>query len=217
MARATGPNWMDDLPFVLLSLRSAVRDDHPSSPVDLVYGGPIRLPGSLVDPAAASTSRPTSDFVDDLSQRIASSAPAPVSFHRSDLASRTIPDSLRRASFVYVRHDAVRRPLVRPYDGPFRVLRRNDKVFVIMRSGSEYSVSIDRLKPAFTWSDVGLQEDRQGSFIGTQSSSPRAPVPAPSLVFPSSPSPSRAPVPVAPRTPTTRSGRPVRLPARFRD
>ena len=44
--------------------------------------------------------------------------------------------------------DAVRRPLSRPYEGPFRVLQRDAKSFVISRAGRSWTVSVDRLKPA---------------------------------------------------------------------
>lgn len=37
-SRATGPNWMDDLPIVLLGVRTAWREDPGCSPAELVYG-----------------------------------------------------------------------------------------------------------------------------------------------------------------------------------
>ncbi|XP_076660505.1 uncharacterized protein LOC143363862 [Halictus rubicundus] len=40
-----------------------------------------------------------------------------------------------------------------PYDGPFRVVKRGDKTFVIDIKGKEVRVSIDRLKPAFILND----------------------------------------------------------------
>ncbi|GFU58215.1 hypothetical protein TNCV_697251 [Trichonephila clavipes] len=41
------------------------------------------------------------------------------------------------------------RPLQQPYDGPFKVLQRKDKVFFLDINGKRVSVSIDRCKPAF--------------------------------------------------------------------
>ena len=38
-----------------------------------------------------------------------------------------IPDGLASATHVFVRHDAVRKPLQPPYDGPFRIIKRTDK------------------------------------------------------------------------------------------
>ncbi|GFY23514.1 uncharacterized protein TNCV_3942061 [Trichonephila clavipes] len=43
----------------------------------------------------------------------------------------------------------LRRPLQQPYDGPFKVLQRKDKVFFLDINGKRVSVSIDRCKPAF--------------------------------------------------------------------
>nr|CDS32302.1 gag pol polyprotein [Hymenolepis microstoma] len=44
---------------------------------------------------------------------------------------------------------AVKKPLQPPYDGPYKVLQRNPKYFILDRSGTKDSVSIDRLKPAY--------------------------------------------------------------------
>ena len=78
--------------------------------------------------------------------RMRSIAPAPSNHH--SVQQPYVPAGLRTASHVYVRHDAARRPLQRPYDGPYRVLEAGDKVFTILRQGTPYVVSVDRLKPA---------------------------------------------------------------------
>ena len=51
---------------------------------------------------------------------------------------------------MFVRIDAVRRPLSPPYEGPFKVLEKKEKTFIIDKSGKNYTVSVDRLKPALT-------------------------------------------------------------------
>ena len=61
-----------------------------------------------------------------------------------------MPTALDTAALVYIRHDARRLPLQQPYDGPFAVLQRGHKAFVVNRNGQPYSVSVDRLKPAVT-------------------------------------------------------------------
>ncbi|XP_066974310.1 uncharacterized protein [Macrobrachium rosenbergii] len=59
------------------------------------------------------------------------------------------PPELSSATHVFVRIDAVHPPLTRPYKGPFRVLERNSKAFLLALPGKDDWVSIDRLKPAF--------------------------------------------------------------------
>ncbi|KAK3885655.1 hypothetical protein Pcinc_010141 [Petrolisthes cinctipes] len=59
-----------------------------------------------------------------------------------------MPD-LFTVSHVLLRHDGHRQGLQYTYDGPYKVLRRTDKTFTILRSGKKEIVSIDRLKPAF--------------------------------------------------------------------
>ena len=59
-----------------------------------------------------------------------------------------VPDALRRAQFVFLRTDSHRRPLQRPYTGPFKVIQRKEKCFLIDTPAKQDWVSIDRLKPA---------------------------------------------------------------------
>ena len=47
-----------------------------------------------------------------------------------------------------MRVDRVRRPLEAPYSGPFLVVKRGEKYFVIKDNmGKEQAISVDRLKP----------------------------------------------------------------------
>ena len=64
-----------------------------------------------------------------------------------------IPTSLKEADHVFVRHGARRAPLTRPNDGPFRVLQRGEKFFTFKVGTKEQVVSVNRLKPAFGFTD----------------------------------------------------------------
>ena len=64
-----------------------------------------------------------------------------------------LPDVLFKCTHVFVRCDMVRRPLQPPYDGPFKVLKRTSKCFIIDRAGVRDTVSVDRLKPAYLDND----------------------------------------------------------------
>lgn len=46
--RLSGLDWMDELPWVLLGIRTAPKEDSASSSVELFYGSPLTLPGEIV-------------------------------------------------------------------------------------------------------------------------------------------------------------------------
>ena len=47
-ARLTGPNWTRELPWVLLGIRTAPKEDFGCSSVELVYGVPLTVPGDFI-------------------------------------------------------------------------------------------------------------------------------------------------------------------------
>jgi hypothetical protein len=210
-ARLASADWMDHLPVVLLGIRSAWREGLDAAPADLLYGTSLRLPGELA--GAPSDFEPTSAFVRNLRITMESLKPFVPS-----LPDRTVfqPKDLRSTSHVYVRNDAVRKPLQRPYDGPFPVVSRHSKHFILSRSGKHDSVSIDRLKPAYL---EGLQqafeqtEDREIEYTVLDEAPvlPDAPVLAPAPVPLVLPPPAALP----PEIVTTRTGRQSRPPNRL--
>ena len=142
-ATLTDSNWIDRLPWVMLGLRSAPKEDLQSSSAELVFGQPLRVPGEFLPassaPWSATTHRPV--FQD------AASAFAPVPAHHC-IPRSYVPKDLMAAGYVFIRHDAHRSPLQAPYDGPFRVLEAGPKSFVVDMGGKKERVSVDRLKPA---------------------------------------------------------------------
>ena len=52
------------------------------------------------------------------------------------------------AAFVFVRKDAVRKPLAPTYEGPYAVLERSPKAMRVDLGGRPDWVAIDRVKPA---------------------------------------------------------------------
>ena len=48
-ARSAAANWVDHLPWVLLGLRAAAREDNGSTPAQAVFGSPLILPGRFLD------------------------------------------------------------------------------------------------------------------------------------------------------------------------
>ncbi|GFX14913.1 hypothetical protein TNCV_1486541 [Trichonephila clavipes] len=112
----------------------------------------------------------------------------------------------------------LRRPLQQPYDGPFKVLQRKDKVFFLHINGKRVSVSIDRCKPTFFFNteDLQLPQTKNETPATVE---PNATASTPATVEPNATASTPATVesdPIA-STPTqrsTRSGRKVHLPTR---
>ena len=119
-----------------------------------------------------------------------------------------IDSSLSTASHVFVRHDAVRKPLQQPYDGPYRVLARSDKFYTLDLNGRKDTVSVDRLKPAH----IDQVPADSSSSLPTHSL-PSSPQSSQKLPLPEPSRPSQESL--APRT--TRSGRRVHWPAKLAD
>ena len=113
-----------------------------------------------------------------------------------------VSKDLSSCTHVFVRHDAVRKPLQQPYNGPYRVLARANKYFKIDINGRQDTVSLDCLKPAH----LAATNQPTGPDISHPSPS------APPLSHP--PSPPSSPLTTRPIR-TTRSGRHVHFSQRL--
>ena len=145
-ARLTSNDWMDDLPLVLLGLRSAWREAADTSPAEILYGVSVRLPGQFV-PGGEDGADSRDSFATMMFQKMQALRPVPSRHHGSSVSTYLL-SSLLQAKTVYVRHDAVHRPLQRPYNGPYNVITAGEIFFKILKNGSPITVSVDRLKPA---------------------------------------------------------------------
>ena len=159
-AQPNPSTWMDVLPLVLLGIRTAVKEDMSASTAEMVYGTTLRLPGEFVAPSPTPPLADSSDFVQQLKARMQLlHPPLPRPTQRTSKLSK----ALSTVTHVFIRHDAVRKPLQPPYDGPYPVLRRTDKFFTVDIHGRKDTVSIDRLKPAHldTVDDIELHPSSQ--------------------------------------------------------
>ena len=230
--RLSGPNWIDELPWVLLGLRTAPKEDLRSSSAELVYGSPLTVPGDFF-PDSAPRSAPRE--LQQQRERAKNLRPVPTTAHGEDKIQSHIPKALGQAKFVFVRHDARKPPLQSPYDGPFEVLERTPKFFTLQVGTLQDKVSIDRLKPAYL-DPSQLPQVAQPPRRGRPPKKPELPPPE----VPREPSapPARLPSPEVPREPSappgfsagptprpeptyaevlTRRGRTVRPPQRYRN
>ncbi|XP_063923542.1 uncharacterized protein LOC135137743 [Zophobas morio] len=85
-------------------------------------------------------------------------------------------NDLATSEQVFVRHDCPKQPLQQPHNGPYRVVRRLVKTFVVNIKGRDDTVSIDRLKRAYV-----LNDDTPTSWFGrdTTRTTPTTDEPAP--------------------------------------
>ncbi|GBL80759.1 hypothetical protein AVEN_26206-1 [Araneus ventricosus] len=133
----------------------------------------------------------------------------PVSTASHDRQKVFVHPALGTCTHVFVRHDAVKKPLQAPCNGPYCVLRRTDKTFTIEKNGKESTINIDRVKPAF------FENSHQSSAPTTASPPVTAPSSMQSVPEPS-PSSSASPPNSSPPPYVTRSGRRVHFNPRYR-
>ncbi|GFX58913.1 retrovirus-related Pol polyprotein from transposon 412 [Trichonephila clavipes] len=195
--------WTEVLPIILLGLRASLKEDILCTPAELVFGTTIRLPGEMFD-----SSKPDDDvnFVSKLKSHMQSLHPKPPKHHGKRPVF--IHPGLLEATHVFLRRDMLRRPLQQPYDGPFKFLQRKDKVFFLDINGKRVSVSIDRCKPAFflNTEDFQLPQTKNETPATVE---PNATASTPATV-------ESDPTASTPTQPSTRSGRKVHLPTRYR-
>ena len=216
-------SWTKTLPTILCGLRNAFKEDIQATPAEMVFGQTLRLPGEFMgDPATIPEAG--SDFLKDLREQFRRLSPAEPSRH--GVGKIFVHKNLKECQLVFLRRDAVRVGLQPPYDGPYAVIDRNDKVFIIRIDGKEVAVSIDRLKPAYTaseqpWPLPQREEDERGVLIATPSSPPAPETETvPSQHAPAVPAKAantRKNVRFATNLPTRQSTRTITRPKRYRD
>ncbi len=132
-------NWTTSLPIVLLGICSAIKEDIGRTSAELVYGTTLRLPGSYFSPATHDLD--PSDYVYQLKATMQGLRAVPPSESSTRIVH--VPSDLFTQTHVFVRHDAVRKPLQLPYDGPYQVISHTKKHFALDVKGKQEIVSVD--------------------------------------------------------------------------
>lgn len=104
-------NWIKILPTVLLGLRASLKEDIKTSAAELVYGTPLRLSAEFF-----TDEDPSPDpqiFVEHLRQHMHKVRASPSAHHIKSKAFAL--KVLYSCSHVFVRVDAVKKPLDQPY------------------------------------------------------------------------------------------------------
>ncbi len=152
MSSADDTTWLDKLPWTLLGLRSAIKLDSGLSPGEIVFGTQLNLPLVYQEPGREIFSM--EQFPKFMAERIQESfkgISSPKFGHNSNEKTFNSPTKdLLQAEFVFVRDKKITTSFSSPYLGPYRVLRRFPKFFLLQIGDSKKRISIDRLKPAFT-------------------------------------------------------------------
>ena len=180
--RLVGPDWVGQLPWVLLGLRATIKEDLGCSPAEMVFGSPLSVPGDCLPTVTAPTE---SAHLAGLRQQVSQLQPVPTSHHRPPQQPTFLPSN---TEFVFVRRDGYKPPLCPAYDGPYKVISMTDNVVTISRNNGPDTVSSERCKPAIL--DREWQCTLSGDLIGQQHQPPaqpqqtdrQKPCPQPSLV-----------------------------------
>jgi transposase InsO family protein len=138
-ARLAGTQWFDHLPWVLLGLRSSPKEDSGLSSAEMIFGAPLSLPGELLTAAEP----PLAAFMKSLKE-VSPLPTRPLSYAEVAAGPRS---DLLSAEHVYVRRGGVLPPLSPQYMGPYAVLQRRPKFFLLKIGDRQEAVSVDRLKP----------------------------------------------------------------------
>lgn len=153
----TSTNWLEVLPSVMLGLRSVYKEDLKTTPAELVYGKTLCIPGEFLETGKQISTSEPGTFVEHLRLLMRNLRPIPASQHVSGSRQCFVSQELKTCEFVFVRNDSITPPLQSPYDGPFKVIERSEKLFKLHINGKVKVVSIDRVKPAYIGVEAGSE------------------------------------------------------------
>ncbi|XP_018565464.1 uncharacterized protein LOC108906633 [Anoplophora glabripennis] len=147
-----GTRWTETLSTVLMGIRSAWKEDIQGTAAELVYDQSLRLPGEFLAPQHLDqAAKDAAEFVKSLRLLMRDLRPSDGSRHNNQKIF--VFKDLATTDQVFVCRHSAKRILQQPYDGPYKVLKRNEKTFVVHINGRDTTVSIDRLKPAYIASE----------------------------------------------------------------
>jgi hypothetical protein len=149
-ARSAAADWYHHLPWVMLRICTAWREDSAFSPAENVFGSQPILPGQFL----AAPESPSPSFLSDFQGLLAGRSPLPT-VHKSPLkAPVCLPEELLLSRFVLIRQDSVQPPLSPLYSGPYLVLERSLHSFKLQVGEKTDTVSCHRLKACHAAEDT---------------------------------------------------------------
>ena len=132
--------WSERLPLILLGIRTTYRSDLDGTPAQLIYGTTLRLPGQFFESSVDTSVLDATKY----SHRLQSAVQQlhPVS-SRPQTTKTNILNDISSCSHVFVRHDAIRKPLQPPYVRPYKVLKRTNNHFTHWIGDKPETLSLD--------------------------------------------------------------------------
>jgi hypothetical protein len=121
-ARLDTGDWYSQLPWVMMGLRAAPKEDCGLSSEELVYGEPLTLPGEFLE----GVERPPPDFTHQLRQQMSAFQP-PATRPQPQQPASTVLSSLLKAQYVYIKRGPAASSLSPLYTGPYKVVERGQK------------------------------------------------------------------------------------------
>jgi hypothetical protein len=146
MTRHDRTNWVEHLPVILLGIRNAVKEDLGHTATEMLYGEPVRLPGDFFQQSGKQED--TGEYISRIKSKIRELNYQEPRMPNVEQQKLYKDKWLDKVTHVYVRVDRVKRSLEAPYEGPYEIIERKPKYYMICRKGKPDAVSIDRLKAA---------------------------------------------------------------------
>ena len=137
-SRMVSADWLHHLPWVLLGLRTAPREESATSAAQHALGTALHVPGQFLHDEG---------FGVVVHQHLSGSPPLQPRHNRT--VEPALMKEIRAADFVYIRSDTLARPPLAPlYSGPFEVVGKHDSHFEIKIGEKVEKINVSRLKPA---------------------------------------------------------------------
>ncbi|XP_064479243.1 uncharacterized protein LOC135392464 [Ornithodoros turicata] len=105
-------SWVDNIPSILLGLRSAVKTDLECSPAELVYGASLHVPGEFLGTPSLGSAPLAAASLDGIREAIRALQPTPIGLPAS--ISPFVFKDIHSSTHVFIRNDATRAPLQPP-------------------------------------------------------------------------------------------------------
>ena len=147
IARCNTTNWSEEIPIILLGFRTSLKEDLKCTAAELVYGVPLRIPGEILVQNKNNNTDHNS-FIQQIRENFTNLKPT--NPRQANNAKFFVSKDLVNCDYVFVRDDTkIKSKLEPPYSGPFKIIKKEKKYFILNINNKIQPISIDRLKPAY--------------------------------------------------------------------